>query len=390
MAEFHSRVSPSGLADALACPARPDVVAAAPRSSSQDADLGTDFHELMAAAVVAGVPPDHFAGHRLKNGNTVDAEMVGHASRAWDYVSRLPGRLFVETRVDLTPWFGEPASGTPDLVSVEGTQIHLVDYKYGARHFVDVEDNAQLKAYALGALDAYDPDGFLDDVHLHIVQPRMNNLASWWISAAALREWGETVVKPGLARTREPNPPRVPGPSQCLWCPAKGTCTALAVHASEAVFLGFGEDEAPSAPAPASLTPDQIARVLARADLIKTWLTAVKSDALARLKAGQEIPGFKPVRGRRGDREWNPTQIGSLVSVLTQDLGLDQASIYKIDLLSPAKILSLPDVRPRADLLAPFVVQAEGEITIAPVTDKRPAVPLDTPAEIVFAEFKEI
>jgi len=398
--DFHSRVSPSGYEAALLCPGRPLATAQYPRTSNEAADEGTDAHELAAFCLTAGVTPDRMVGEKLPLGHVVTQEMADFVTVYVDHVNSLRGMQYVEQWVDIDRWIGEEGGGTADAIVREGCALRVVDLKYGLRHAVSAENNPQLMGYALGALDKFDPDREITHVFLHIVQPRNGGISTAMLTVEELRDWGNTVLRPGVIRTRSPDAPRIPGDKQCLWCDHKGACPELATWSAETAFAEFDDSgtglalltESPLQmsvlpPAPASLTGDQIGMILARSSLIASWLKAVDAEAIRRLGEQESIPGYKLVAGKKGNRAWTPQAEEQIVSVLTDNYGLVRESVYKLEMLSPTQILKLPEVKADPSLLSSFISQAEGGVSLAPVSDKRPALTVDTRADAVFVDF---
>lgn len=60
--------------------------------------------------------------------------------------------------------------------------------------------------------------------------------------------------------------------------------------------------------APEALTAQQIAELLDKADVIETWLKAVRAYAQEMLEAGDVIPGWK-LAPKRGQRKWTDERI---------------------------------------------------------------------------------
>ena len=75
--------------------------------------------------------------------------------------------------------------------------------------------------------------------------------------------------------------------------------------------------------------------------------------------------------------------------MLKSQFGLATESIYSLEMLSPSKILDLPEVKKNKAALNEYITQSEGSITMAPESDKRPAVALDLSAEAVFSIVQE-
>ena len=59
---------------------------------------------------------------------------------------------------------------------------------------------------------------------------------------------------------------------------------------------------------PESLTAQQISELLDKADVIETWLKAVRAYAQELIEAGDHVPGWKLVP-KRGTRKWKDERI---------------------------------------------------------------------------------
>ena len=103
--------------------------------------------------------------------------------------------MLIEEKVDLTHYI-EDGFGSCDDVIIADNQLIVEDLKYGKGVRVDAQDNSQLKLYALGALRRYEMHYDIETVRMSIIQPRLDHISTWEISAKDLIEWGETVVKP--------------------------------------------------------------------------------------------------------------------------------------------------------------------------------------------------
>ena len=77
----------------------------------------------------------------------------------------------MEERLDLSDYVKE-AFGTADCVVVGGEDLHIIDLKYGQGVLVDARENTQLMLYGLGALSLLDGIYDIENVSLHIYQPR--------------------------------------------------------------------------------------------------------------------------------------------------------------------------------------------------------------------------
>lgn len=103
--------------------------------------------------------------------------------------------MIVEQRVRYEEYV-PGGSGSADCLIIGNGEMVVVDFKYGAGIAVEVENNPQLRLYAIGCLLAFDPLYDIDAVKMCIVQPRRDNIASTTVTKESLYKWVETVVKP--------------------------------------------------------------------------------------------------------------------------------------------------------------------------------------------------
>jgi hypothetical protein len=111
--------------------------------------------------------------------------------------------------------------GTADYVRYRPSDktLRVMDFKYGSGTFVDVDDNEQLKLYALGTmLEVNQP---IEEVEISVVQPRFEGakpVRSWIFPAVEILDF-IVDVQEAIAKTREEGAPRAAG-DWCKFCPA--------------------------------------------------------------------------------------------------------------------------------------------------------------------------
>lgn len=265
--------------------------------SNQASAQGTVAHAMCHTMLAGGVVPE--LDSVLKQDGfdiTVDMEMILHADAYAGYVRSLGGWQRYEQRVSLE-WLVPGVWGTADAVvfDIDAGEMHVVDFKYGAGVYVPVVDNWQLLIYALAALG---PDNWLDiqRVHMHIHQPRMNNVAMWTVPADDLPNYMvqlTVAVNAVRAAMSEPEQHLTPG-NHCRWCPQRPTCKALQSTAVEKAQMAFGPVE--------TLPQPVIGEILDHAEMIDLWVSAVRAEAYKRAERG-ECPGWKLVP-KRPTRHW--------------------------------------------------------------------------------------
>lgn len=367
----HALLSASSAHRWLACP--PSAVAAElyPAQDTEYTREGTLAHEvaeLFARVQVIDSHPDQTVvpASCTSDEEAVTAEMQECAKGYADYIqeqTRTPDALILlEQRVDFSPWVPD-GFGTADCIIIQGDTMDVIDYKYGVGVPVSAIDNPQMKLYGLGALNDY---GFACDiktVRLHIFQPRINNISVDEISAADLQKWAEKTVKPTAKKAIDGKGDYKEG-SHCTFCPHAGKCRQLMLACLECVnVMGIGL----TVPV---LAPHEVADALQKAPLIKLWLKRIKQQALTDLLDGKEIPGYKVVEVKLGNRKWrDELQVAEALKAAGYQLG----DITETKLLSPAGMDKSIGKAKVAELLTDLIDRAPGAPTVVPETDKRAA-----------------
>ena len=358
----HALLSASSAARWLACP--PSALAAElyPQQDTEFTREGTLAHEVAEQMVRCGA---------VKKQDGITEEMLECARGYRDYIQeQIKGEgagLLLEQRVDYSPWAPD-GFGTCDCILIQGDTLTIIDYKYGKGVAVSAEDNPQMRLYALGAIEDYGIAYDVAKVEMHIYQPRLNNISTETMSVEELLDWGEG-IKPTAALAREGKGDYTPG-EHCRFCPHAGRCMALTSSCMEWVEAHGVKVGVPLLP------PYKVAEVLAMEPQIALWLKRVKDQALTSLLNGEEIPGYKVVEGKLGNRKW--TDDASVLDALLI-AGYDVGNITETKVLSPASMDRAIGKKKVAELLEPLIERAPGAPTVVPSNDKRP--PLNRLAE---------
>lgn len=352
----HALLSASSSSRWLKCP--PSAMAAElyPATDTEYTREGTKAHEV-AEAIASGRELDVTADPEITT------EMVRCAQGYADYIQELitdpDAVVLLEQRLDFSPWV-PGGFGTGDGIILQRTRLDVVDYKYGAGVAVSAEGNSQMRFYGLGALNDFGDIYGIEEIAMHIYQPRMNNVSVEVLRADDLRAWGEE-IKPTAALAAEGKGEFCSG-EHCRFCPHAGGCPKLASDCLKVVNAHGGRAEVPT------LAPWMVADVLRQEPMVSAWLKAVKERALADLLKGEEIPGYKVVAGR-GSREWK--EVSEVVSVLSGAGLPEEDYLTQPELLSPAKLEKSIGKKKVSELVGKLVVSVPGSPTIAPESDKR-------------------
>ena len=381
----HAKLSPSGAHRWMACPGSVALEAAFPDQSSAYAAEGTLAHTLASEHLDgSGLHPSQRIGevHEVDGYTfTVDAAMADYVDNYCRLVREYAdgGLLLVEQRVPIEHVTGETgATGTSDAIIVDTTKrmLYVVDLKYGMGVKVDAGDNPQLMMYALGAIEQCEPLGEFDQVCMVIHQPRLNHVSEHWIYVGDLWAFKRRAAE-AAELTRQPDAPLVPGEKQCRFCKAKATCPALRAEVTEVVSGSATLDE--------FLTPDMatgdnyLSVAMSKVGLVEDWCKAVRAEVERRLLAGQTVDGFKLVEGRRGNRKWSSD---AEVEALFKSFRLRQDEMYDYSLISPTKAEKLlKDTPKRWEKVAGLISRAEGKPSVAPATDKRSSLTVQSVAD---------
>lgn len=394
MTKAHAKHSPSSYPRWSACPGSLRMIAAAPpERPSPFAAEGTCAHWVLEQAMTHGTDAAAYLGYKHA-GHTVTDEMAEAVQTALDCIRPMIEEgdvVFIEQRFDLSP-LNPPAPlfGTADIVIYKpGHQKLLVlDYKHGQGVAVEAHNNGQLRVYALGAVVALGEGHVVSEVESIIVQPRAFHpegpVRAECLEPFELVEWSAELFA-AIDRTLADDAPLAAG-DHCRFCPAAGMCPALASKALAVMEQDFDVLDHPQAPpAPDSLTPEQIGRVLDQADVVEKWLSAVRAHAAGMLDRGEAVPGWKMIE-KRGQRKW--ADEAQAWKTLDHAMEENVNDFAPRKLITPAQAEKLVGKAAYREHLEALVEKKSSGTTLAPEHDKRPAVTgsAETDFETIAAE----
>lgn len=279
--------------------------------------------------------------------------------------------FYVEQRVDLT-WFVKECFGTADMVVITDTKVHVIDLKLGQGVPVSAENNYQLMIYGLGLLAIADMLFPIETVELTIVQPRLNSLSTWEISATELSKWGAEVFVPKANEALSGEGEFHPGTDTCRFCKARFQCKARAEF-----FLELAKHEFCN---PDLLSDEEMTEILQKADALKKWAEEVYAFAQKEaIDNRKEWPGYKLVRGKANRKYSNEDE------VITAAKAAGFEDIFKTTLIGITDMERLMGKKQFQNVLGNLVYKPEGKITLVPDSDKRETINLAT-ANDDFAE----
>jgi hypothetical protein len=416
MTAAHSYWSASKFESLMLCPGKIVLEEGAPDNTNAYAVEGTAAHQVLTWALQEERFAAAYVGRVLyfdKRGKvstfddhewnvTVSYDMAEHVQTCIDYCLDLKGGdgvLFADIRVNYSSYLDveeHTAWGTADVIIARGNEIIVVDFKYGRGVEVDAERNPQMSLYGLGALQAY--NGLVADferVRLAISQPRVKSAPSEWdCSVEELEAWGRSTARSAVNTCKnavafDDGPWEEfqgiflrPAEKACKFCKAKATCPALRSEVAKVAFDASPAspddfaDQAVAKPGAEGYTDAAwVAACLSQVDLIEDWCKAIRAEAERRLFAGEQVPGFKVVQGKKGNRQWADAKVAE-ETLKTMRVKLED--MYDFKLISPTtaeKLHKAGAIGPRQwPKLKELITQNDGKPHVAPESDSRPAL----------------
>lgn len=401
----HAVLSASSSKQWIHCPPSARLQEPFPNDSSVFAEEGTWAHELCEYKVKKYLherkkrPQSEFYTEEIEQATDIYAEFVISIIEGMKRNGVEP-LCFVEERLDFSNIVPE-GFGTGDMIILGKDEqgrglIHICDYKNGKGVFVDAHENSQMMLYATGALNAYGYIYEIEIVRMSIIQPRLENISTYEMTADDLRTWGES-IKPIAQMAFEGKGEQNPG-EWCRFCRAKPVCKAcmeeaLALAKEEFLDLDAGAlaDEAEETDATAPYNADtatpvfkqpglvvfsELVKVLPTLNRISSWIESVFAFVSAEaINHGVPVEGYKVVEGR-SKRIFTDTK-----AVVRAAEAEGYTDIYKQELLTLTEFEKMMGKKKFAEILGEYVVKPPGKLALVPESDPRPAVDLSTAAD---------
>jgi hypothetical protein len=167
-----------------------------------------------------------------------------------------------------------------------------------------------------------------------------------------------------------------PGEKQCRFCKAKAVCPALRAEVTDIVGGAATLDDFKAQPVDSQTGDNYLPMAMAKVGMVEDWCKAVRAEVERRLLAGQTVDGYKLVEGRRGNRAWSDE---GAVEQLFKSFRLRQEEMYDFKLISATKAEKLLKPNPKRWAKAEqLITRSDGKPSVAPATDKRPAMDVKT------------
>lgn len=371
----HARLSASGSKRWMSCTPSVRLEEHFEETTSVFAEEGTAAHELseiMLAYELGNTKKPTYTralNKFMKENTYYSEEMKDYVEEYVAYVMERVNTMraktkdalvLIEQRLDFSEWVPD-GFGTGDVLIIGDGLMEIIDLKYGKGVVVEAEDNPQMKLYALGAMHAHDMLYDIKEVSMTIVQPRLDAISTWTVSADTLYSWAQDEVKPKAELANKGEGEFNPG-EHCRFCKAKAVCRARADK-----NLALAREEFQD---PAMLTPEEIADLLFQTKEFAKWAKDVEEYALQQAEQGVAFDGWKLVEGRSNRKYVNE----SAVITTLEENGFDIDQISERKLLAITNMEKLIGKATFAELLSEYIIKPTGKPVLVEATDKRPAL----------------
>ena len=368
-ARAHAALSASSSHRWLMCPPSVKLSEQFEDKPSVYAEEGTFLHELSEMKLhryLGDVPPEvleaQYAEHRDNDfysdeAENVTDEYVDFCIETIEAVrTSCPDPLIlVEHRLDFSEYV-PGGFGTGDLVIVADGVLEIADFKGGRGVRVEADHNSQLMLYGLGALLEFDPLYDIKTVRMTIVQPRLNNISTFEITADDLVLWAERDVKPRAQLATKGEGEFCAG-EWCRFCKARHTCRKRSEYHMRLAERDFKQ--------PDLLTDAEIIDILPVAESLNSWVQDIISYATQQAVGGKAWPGYKLVAGRSVRRYTSEAEV---IKAATE---AGYTDIYKTSLLGVGDLEKRMGRKKFSEVLGKYVVKPVGAPQLVPESDPR-------------------
>lgn len=357
------------------------------------ARLELEFKDQESTAAAQGTAAHNLCEHKLKKALHIrskrpvsefnDDEMEEHSDAYVEYVLEQLEEVkknckdplvLIEERLDFSCYVPE-GFGTADTIIIGDKNLHIIDMKYGQGILVYAEDNPQMKLYALGALASYESLYDIEEVTMHIFQPRRENVSAWTISVDELKKWAENDLKVKAKMAFEGKGEYIPG-DWCTFCRAAVKCRA---RADEKLRLAQSEFKLPPL-----LTDNEIEEILSKLSDLTRWANEIVAYATdAAVNHGKEWSGFKVVEGRSNRKYKDEDKVAEVAKAN------GYKDIYRTSLITLTEMEKLMGKQKFKDILGDFIIKPPGKPTLVPLSDKRQALNVSS-AKTEFNKIMEV
>ena len=361
----HSPLGASSAERWMNCPGSNALLSSLQLPPSEEKDFqvtGTAAHEAAAHCLREYEDAWEIVGHEY-SGVVMTDEYATAIQVYLDCVRNewAPGsEIYIETRI------GKALDGTRPHPKFYGTVdfgvytpefLSVTDLKFGEGVVVEPENNPQIMYYAYGIILRRPEVSSNLEVRLRIVQPRAFHpdgpVREWITTAGEIINWAETSLIPAMEAAEIDNSFQ-PG-KWCRFCPAKLICPALSGMFQAAVLTG--------GKVPAKLNAETLGLEYIQIEVVKKYIQALEAEVLRRNMLGDTVPGTKLVH-KMANRVF---KTGAEMTIIE---ALGRQALFDVSSLSDEEILAYgPEARRLVDAYGRenvYAIQSDEHIVVLP------------------------
>lgn len=416
MPEYHAKLSPSASARWLECPGsiilekqlQDQNKIPSERTANKYAAEGTVVHKILEICANDYIDtgdfgsPERFLNEVLEADGfkfLVNQEMVDCVNIAINYIStRIEDlelddyrvELKSETWLDLTSLKVKGLDGGTGDISILAydldnnlDSLEIFDYKNGSGVYVEAENNTQLLCYGLGAIIKFAGNEIPRSVTMTICQPRIPGISEdqyirpWEVTGDFVLNWTRKTLVPNAKKTYLANAPFKATEKGCRWCPCSANCEARYDMTLETAMVDFDNiEEGIQTPLINQLSAERKIFIAKYGHLVIEFINNVKESILEEIDKGSKDyeKEFKLVKGR-SSRKLNDNAFDEFDSPLMDYLDEDEVIRTSNKPMTEIESLLKHKVGPKktAEIMKQVTTINHGNITLAPLTDKRRA-----------------
>ena len=363
----HALLSASGASRWMKCNPSARLEDMFPDCSSEYAEEGTLAHEISELKLTKYLKTMSLRTFnskikKLKSHKLYKPEMENYTDVYVDNIKELlmsfdkPGTAEIEKKVDFSEYVPE-GFGTCDFVTVDNETLYIRDLKYGRGVPVLAQDNPQLMLYSLGAYLEFSLFKDIENINMGIIQPRLDIVSIFEISADKLMKWAENEVKPNAEKAFKGEGDFKVG--QCTFCRAKALCRARAeANMSLETEMKLKGN---------ILSNEEMGEILNRARDVVKWVKDIENYCQQAILRGEYVPGWKVVEGR-SVRAFSDTE--KAMEVL-KEKGVAEELMYERKMLTLTQLEGVVGKKDFNEYVGDFIIKPKGKPTLVPESDKR-------------------
>lgn len=363
----HALLSASGASRWMNCNPSARFEDMFPDESSEFAEEGTLAHEISELKLTKYLKPMNLRTFnskmkKLKSHKLYKPEMENYTDVYVDNIKELlmsfdkPGTAEIEKKVDFSEYVPE-GFGTCDFVTVDNGTLYIRDLKYGKGVPVSAQNNPQLMLYSLGAYLEFSLFNDIENINMGIIQPRLDIVNIFEISADELMKWAENEVKPNAEKVFKGEGDFKVG--QCTFCRAKALCRARAeANMSLETEMKLKGN---------ILSNEEMGEILNRAGDVVKWVKDIENYCQQAILRGEYVPGWKVVEGR-SVRAFSDTE--KAMEVL-KEKGVAEELMYERKMLTLTQLEGVVGKKDFNEYVGDFIIKPKGKPTLVPESDKR-------------------